>query len=91
MGGWLYQAARFVSLKMSGELERRAMSEREVSVIAENEEKLWSEVSGSLDAALGDYQRARDVLVYERAHKNRPEVIQSALVPARFVLLASNS
>jgi ferritin-like metal-binding protein YciE len=38
----------------------------------------------------GDYERARDVLVYERAHKNRPEVIQSALVPARFVLLASN-
>ena len=38
----------------------------------------------------GDYQRAQDVLVYERAHKNRPEVIQSALVPARFVLLSSN-
>lgn len=38
----------------------------------------------------GDYQRARDVLVYERAHKNRPQVIQSALVPARFVLSTSN-
>jgi ferritin-like metal-binding protein YciE len=39
----------------------------------------------------GDYQRAQDVLVYERAHKNRPEVIQSALVPARFVLSTSNA
>ena len=38
----------------------------------------------------GDYQRAQDALVYERAHKNRPEVIQSALVPARFVLSTSN-
>lgn len=38
----------------------------------------------------GDYQRARDVLVYERAHRNRPGVIQSALVPARFVLVTSN-
>jgi ferritin-like metal-binding protein YciE len=37
----------------------------------------------------GDYQRAQDVLVYERAHKNRPEVIQSAIVPARFVLSTS--
>ncbi|MBV8733966.1 MAG: DUF892 family protein [Solirubrobacterales bacterium] len=35
----------------------------------------------------GDYQRARDVLAYERAHKNRPAIVQSALVPARFVLL----
>jgi ferritin-like metal-binding protein YciE len=39
----------------------------------------------------GDYQRAQDVLVYERAHRNRPEVIQSALVPARFVLSTSNA
>lgn len=38
----------------------------------------------------GDYQRAQDALIYERAHKNRPEVIQSALVPARFVLSTSN-
>jgi ferritin-like metal-binding protein YciE len=38
----------------------------------------------------GDYERAQDVRVYERAHKNRPEVIQSALVPARFVLSTSN-
>ena len=38
----------------------------------------------------GDDQRAQDVLVYERAHKNRPEVIQSALVPARFVLSTAN-
>jgi ferritin-like metal-binding protein YciE len=37
----------------------------------------------------GDYQRAQDVLVYERAHKNRSEVIQSAIVPARFVLSTS--
>jgi ferritin-like metal-binding protein YciE len=46
-----------------------------------------------IDAVLneGDYQRAQDVLVYERAHKNRPEVIQSALVPARFVLSTSNA
>ena len=34
----------------------------------------------------GDYHRAQDVFVYEKAHKNRPEVIQSAIVPARFVL-----
>ena len=27
---------------------------------------------------------------YERAHKNRPEVVQSALVPARFLLSTSN-
>jgi ferritin-like metal-binding protein YciE len=39
----------------------------------------------------GDYQRAQDVLVYERVHKNRPGVIQSALVPARFVLSTSNA
>ena len=38
----------------------------------------------------GDYQRAQDVLVYERAHENRPEVIQSAIIPARFVLVSSN-
>jgi ferritin-like metal-binding protein YciE len=38
----------------------------------------------------GDYQRAQDVLVYERAHKNRSEIIQSALVPARFLLSSSN-
>jgi ferritin-like metal-binding protein YciE len=37
----------------------------------------------------GDYQRAQDVLVYERARKNRPEVVQSAIVPARFVLSTS--
>lgn len=39
----------------------------------------------------GDYQRAQDVLVYERAHENRPEVIRSALIPARFVLSSSNA
>jgi ferritin-like metal-binding protein YciE len=38
----------------------------------------------------GDYGRAQDILVYERAHKNRPEVVQSALVPARFLLSTSN-
>lgn len=38
----------------------------------------------------GDHQRAQDVLVYERAHENRPGVIQSAIVPARFVLTTSN-
>jgi ferritin-like metal-binding protein YciE len=38
----------------------------------------------------GDYQRAQDVLVYERARKNRPEVVQSAIVPARFVLSTSD-
>jgi ferritin-like metal-binding protein YciE len=37
----------------------------------------------------GDYGRAQDILVYERAHKNRPEVVQSALVPARFLLSTS--
>lgn len=46
-----------------------------------------------IEAALnkGDYQSAQDVLVYERDHKDRPEVIQSALIPARFVLSTSNS
>ena len=34
----------------------------------------------------GDYERAQNVLVYERAHENRPDVIQSSLIPARFVL-----
>jgi ferritin-like metal-binding protein YciE len=38
----------------------------------------------------GDYQRAQDVLIYERAHENRPEIIQSAIVPARFLLSTSN-
>ena len=38
----------------------------------------------------GDYQRAQDVLVYERVRKNRPEVVQSAIVPARFVLSSSD-
>ena len=38
----------------------------------------------------GDYGRAQDILVYERAHKNRPEVVRSALVPARFLLSTSN-
>jgi ferritin-like metal-binding protein YciE len=38
----------------------------------------------------GDYGRAQDILVYERAHQNRPEVVQSALVPARFLLSTSN-
>jgi ferritin-like metal-binding protein YciE len=43
---------------------------------------------GEIEAVLneGDYQRAQDVFVYERAHNNRPEVVQSALVPARFLL-----
>ena len=47
---------------------------------------------GEIEAELndGDYQRAQDVLVYERAHRNRPELIRSALVPARFVLSTSN-
>jgi len=34
----------------------------------------------------GDLQRAQAVAAYERAHKNRPEVIRSAIIPARFVL-----
>ena len=38
----------------------------------------------------GDDQRAQDVLVYERAHKNRPEVIRSALIPARFLVSTLN-
>ena len=38
----------------------------------------------------GDYQRAQDVLAYERAHQNRPAVVQSALVPARFVLTGNS-
>lgn len=51
------------------------------------DERTVSEIEAVLNE--GDYQRAQDVLVYERAHKNRPEVIQSALVPARFVLSTS--
>jgi ferritin-like metal-binding protein YciE len=38
--------------------------------------------------AEGDDQRAREVAAYERGHKNRPAVLQSALTPARFVLTA---
>ncbi len=59
-------------------------------------EEPWAGYDGltvaEIEAVLneGDYQRAQDVLVYERAHQNRPEVIQSALVPARFVLSTSN-
>jgi len=34
----------------------------------------------------GDLERAQAVAAYERAHENRPEVIRSAVVPARFVL-----
>jgi len=52
------------------------------------DERTVSEIEAVLNE--GDYQGAQDVLVYERAHKNRPEVIQSALVPARFVLSTSN-
>jgi ferritin-like metal-binding protein YciE len=47
-----------------------------------------SEIEAVLDE--GDYQRAQDVLVYERSHRNRPELIRSSLVPARFVLSTSN-
>jgi ferritin-like metal-binding protein YciE len=38
----------------------------------------------------GDYERARAILDYERLHKNRPSVVQSALVPARFLLTADS-
>ena len=38
----------------------------------------------------GDDQRARSVAAYERSHKNRPDVLQSALIPARFVSTANN-
>jgi ferritin-like metal-binding protein YciE len=34
----------------------------------------------------GDDQRAQNVVAYERAHRNRPGVLQSALTPARFLL-----
>ncbi|MBV9000821.1 MAG: DUF892 family protein [Solirubrobacterales bacterium] len=37
----------------------------------------------------GDLERAQAVAGYERAHRNRPEVIRSAIIPARFVLSAS--
>jgi ferritin-like metal-binding protein YciE len=40
--------------------------------------------------AEGDDQRAQDVVAYERAHQNRPAVLQSALTPARFVLTANS-
>jgi len=45
-----------------------------------------------IDAVLGegDDRRAQEVLAYERAHKNRPEVLRSALVPARFLSTANN-
>jgi hypothetical protein len=33
----------------------------------------------------GDDQRAQHVAAYERVHKNRPEVLRSALTPARFL------
>lgn len=52
------------------------------------DELTTSEIEAVLNE--GDYQRAQDVLVYERAHQNRPEVIQSALIPARFLLSTSN-
>ncbi|MFL5859269.1 MAG: DUF892 family protein [Solirubrobacteraceae bacterium] len=38
----------------------------------------------------GDYERARAILDYERLHKNRPSVVQSALVPARFLVGADS-
>ena len=41
---------------------------------------------GQADSPLTDLGRAQAVADYERAHKNRPEVIRSAIVPARFVL-----
>jgi ferritin-like metal-binding protein YciE len=37
----------------------------------------------------GDDQRAQNVAAYERAHKNRPEVVQSSLTPARFLSTTS--
>jgi hypothetical protein len=40
--------------------------------------------------AEGDDQRAQDVAAYERAHQNRPAVMQSALTPARYVLTADS-
>jgi hypothetical protein len=40
--------------------------------------------------AEGDDQRAQDVVAYERAHKNRPAVLQSALIPARFLSPANS-
>jgi ferritin-like metal-binding protein YciE len=45
-----------------------------------------------IDAVLndGDYERARAILDYERLHKNRPSVVQSALVPARFLVTADS-
>jgi ferritin-like metal-binding protein YciE len=40
--------------------------------------------------AEGGDQRAQDVVAYERAHQNRPAVMQSALTPARFVLTVNS-
>jgi ferritin-like metal-binding protein YciE len=37
----------------------------------------------------GDDQRAQRVAAYERVHKNRPAVLQSALIPARFLTAAN--
>ena len=38
----------------------------------------------------GDLQRAQAVADYERGHKNRPEVIRSAVIPARFLLSSAS-
>lgn len=38
----------------------------------------------------GDYERARAILDYERLHRNRPSVVQKALVPARFLVGADS-
>ena len=38
----------------------------------------------------GDLQRAQAVADYERAHKNRPEVVRSAMIPARFLLSSAS-
>ncbi len=71
---------------------RPAASSRQVERQHHHAEEPWpgydqlsvTEVEAVLNE--GDLQRAQAVAEYERAHKNRPEVIRSAMIPARFVL-----
>jgi ferritin-like metal-binding protein YciE len=72
---------------------RGAASTRISSVQAQEpwsgyDELTVAEIEGALNE--GDDQRAQAVLAYERAHQNRPEVLRSALTPARFLLPANS-
>jgi ferritin-like metal-binding protein YciE len=83
-----------IDLAKVGSYERSNQNRGEVlSRISElSRQEPWpgyDELSAAeIEAVLGegDDQRAQDVTAYERTHQNRPEVLQSALTPARFVL-----